>query len=96
MPGALLAAVKELAFHVRSRLEIGPPERLDFAAIEALIVLQKAIESAETDDPAVSAAMIEFASELLLETDAAAPSGDFLARWMARIDPSGELRSGGS
>jgi|1185.fasta_scaffold1820839_2 hypothetical protein len=80
----LSAAVKELALHVRTRLEscVARGAGADHASIEALIILQKAIDAAETDDPALAARMVRAASDLLLETPLFAPEGALLDRWL--------------
>lgn len=85
----LPAAVKELAFHIRDRLELcvargAPP---DYPAIEALIILQKSVESAEAGDPEVAAKMIAVASGLLLETPLFAGERHLLDRWVRLLAP---------
>lgn len=94
MRDELSAAVKELALLVRTRLEscFAHGAGADYAAIEALIIMQKAVESAETESPAVATRMIALASELLLELPTPATQGELLERWAAELDPVGALR----
>jgi hypothetical protein len=86
----LSAAVKELALHVRTRLEscVAQGAGADHASVEALIILQKAVESAETGDPELAARMIHAASGLLLETPLFAPEGALLDRWLEEMSPA--------
>ena len=80
-------AVKELTLHIRNRLEVCVAQgaAADRPAVEALILMQKAIEESERGDSAFATKMIRHASESLLETPLFAEPGELLDRWTARM-----------
>jgi hypothetical protein len=84
----LLGAIKELCLLVRTRLEdaVVRGEVVDRPSLEALIVLQRSVEEAETGPHAVPAAVMRAASDLLLETELFAPEGQLLERLRTEID----------
>lgn len=86
-PPKFSAAAKELARLVRDRLEacFVQSEAHDYAAIEALIILEKAAEEAERGDPAFASRMTWLASELLMETPLPSDERELLDRWMVRM-----------
>lgn len=85
----LLAVIKELALHIRVRLEDagarGSP--VDWAAVEALITLQKAAEEAELHGRAVPAQILQAASDVLLETPPFPEQGSFVAALRSALEP---------
>lgn len=82
----LLAAVKELALLVRTRLEdSAEPDR---AAIEALIILQKTAEDAESGEYEGAVTALRLASESLLETPLSAPARMLLDLWTSKLPRS--------
>jgi hypothetical protein len=79
----LLAAVKELALVVRTRLEdAAEPDR---AAIEALIILQKTVEDSESGEYEGATRMLRLASEALLEMPLTADARELLELWASRL-----------